>query len=51
MSITPVENDTLQGPGWGGGVNGEIIYEWHYALNWLVGADGITEWDNVTTTT
>ncbi len=28
-------------------LNGEIIYEWHYALNWLVQADGITDWDDV----
>lgn len=33
------------------GLNGDIIYEWHYALNWLVGADGITEWDEVVTNT
>lgn len=33
------------------GLNGEIVYEWHYALNWLVGADGNREWDEVVTTT
>ncbi|MGN0401214.1 MAG: DUF4272 domain-containing protein [Acetatifactor sp.] len=22
-----------------------VVYEWHYALNWLTGADGITQWD------
>lgn len=32
-------------------VSGDIVYEWHYALNWLVGAEGITEWDEVRTTT
>lgn len=32
-------------------VNSEIVYEWHYALNWLVGAEGITDWDKVRTTT
>ena len=32
-------------------VNSEIVYEWHYALNWLVGAEGITDWDRVRTTT
>lgn len=32
-------------------LNGEIIYEWHYALNWLVGADGNTQWDEVRTHT
>ena len=34
-----------------GMLNEEIIYEWHYALNWLVGADGIREWDEVVTNT
>ncbi len=24
-----------------------VVYEWHYALNWLTGAGGITEWDLV----
>lgn len=33
------------------GLDGEIIVEWHYALNWLTGADGITDWDQVRTTT
>lgn len=33
------------------GLDGEIIVEWHYALNWLTGADGITDWDKVVTTT
>ncbi|MBO5030768.1 MAG: DUF4272 domain-containing protein [Lachnospiraceae bacterium] len=28
-------------------VDGEIVYEWHYALNWLTGADGITDWDKI----
>ena len=32
-------------------VNSEIVYEWHYALNWLVGAEGVTDWDKVRTTT
>lgn len=32
-------------------VSGDIVYEWHYALNWLVGAEGITDWDEVRTTT
>lgn len=25
----------------------EIISEWHYALNWLAGVDGVTDWDEV----
>lgn len=28
-----------------------VIYERHYALNWLLTVDGITDWDAVTTTT
>ena len=29
------------------GVDFDAVYERHYAMNWLVGADGITAWDNV----
>ncbi len=29
-------------------LNAEIIYEWHYALNWLAGVEGVTDWDKVT---
>ena len=32
-------------------LNEGIIYEWHYALNWLVGAYGVTQWDDVQTHT
>ena len=32
-------------------LNGEIIYEWHYALNWLVGAYNTTNWDEIRTHT
>lgn len=28
-------------------LDGEIIYEWHYTLNWLTSVDGITDWDKV----
>lgn len=28
-----------------------VIYERHYALNWLLTVDGISDWDSVTTTT
>ena len=28
-------------------VSSEIVVEWHYALNWLTGVEGITDWDNV----
>lgn len=29
-------------------LSAEIIYEWHYALNWLTGEEGVTDWDKVT---
>lgn len=29
------------------GLDAEIIYEWHYALNWLTTAGGIENWDEV----
>ncbi len=32
-------------------LDGEIIYEWHYALNWLTSVDGITDWDRVSART
>lgn len=32
-------------------LSSDIVFEWHYALNWLVQADGIADWDRVTTTT
>lgn len=32
-------------------VDGEIVFEWHYALNWLVRADGAEDWDSVRTHT
>ena len=25
----------------------EIVVEWHYALNWLTGVEGVTDWDKV----
>ncbi len=28
-------------------LNEEIVCEWHYALNWLTGVDGVTDWDEV----
>lgn len=28
-------------------INGEIVHEWHYALNWLTSAYGIKNWDDV----
>lgn len=28
-------------------LNAEVIYEWHYTLNWLVQAYGIADWDDV----
>lgn len=29
------------------GLNFEIVCEWHYALNWLTGVEGVTDWDKV----
>lgn len=28
-------------------LNEEIVCEWHYALNWLTGVEGVTDWDEV----
>ena len=28
-------------------VSSEIVVEWHYALNWLTGVEGVTDWDKV----
>ena len=33
------------------GLNEEVVVEWHYALNWLVGANGDPGWDHVTINT
>lgn len=30
-----------------GGLDGGVVYERHYAFNWLLEADGITEWDEI----
>jgi hypothetical protein len=32
------------------GLNGSVVAEWHYALNWLTGLYG-KDWDNITTDT
>jgi hypothetical protein len=29
------------------GLNGEVVQEWHYAFEWLVGSNGNTSWDDV----
>ncbi len=28
-------------------IDGEIVYEWHYALNWLTNANYTTDWDDI----
>ncbi len=28
-------------------ISSEIVVEWHYALNWLTGVEGVTDWDKV----
>lgn len=32
-------------------VDGEIVYEWHYALNWLTNANQTENWDDIRTNT
>ncbi|MCL1926780.1 MAG: DUF4272 domain-containing protein [Syntrophorhabdaceae bacterium] len=32
-------------------LNGEVVVEWHYALNWLIGANKNADWDNIKTHT
>jgi len=34
-----------------GGLNGEVVMEWHHATNWLVGAYENADWDQVGTDT
>jgi len=29
------------------GLNGEVVHEWHYAFNWLIGANGNADWDDI----
>lgn len=29
------------------GLNAEVVYEWHYALNWLARVGGISDWDRI----
>ncbi|MCL2033058.1 MAG: DUF4272 domain-containing protein [Methanomassiliicoccaceae archaeon] len=33
------------------GLEGEVVYEWHYAFNWLIGYDGSADWDDIRTDT
>jgi len=33
------------------GLHPDVVMEWHYALAWLVGDRGITQWDDVNTNT
>ncbi len=33
------------------GLNGEVVYEWHYAFNWLTGANNNADWDRVSVDT
>lgn len=33
------------------GLDSSVIYFWHYALNWLLQVDGITDWDEITPNT
>ena len=29
------------------GLNSDVIYFWHYTLNWLLQVEGITNWDDI----
>jgi hypothetical protein len=33
-----------------GNLDGDVVQEWHYALNWLIGYEGL-EWDDISTDT
>jgi len=33
------------------GLNSGVVYEWHYAFEWLVGSDDRADWDDVTVST
>ncbi|MDR1573067.1 MAG: DUF4272 domain-containing protein, partial [Clostridiales Family XIII bacterium] len=33
------------------GLDGGVVMEWHYALNWLTGANGGADWDDISTNT
>jgi hypothetical protein len=33
------------------GLNGEVVVEWHYAFNWLIGANQNADWDDIQTNT
>lgn len=33
------------------GLDPRIVYQWHYAINWITQYDGEVEWDDVTTDT
>jgi hypothetical protein len=45
-----VRNAWLCGEDPPAGLNGSVVAEWHYALNWLTGLYG-KDWDNITTDT
>ena len=37
----------INGRGYPAGLNGEVSVEWHYAFNWLVGANENADWDDI----
>ena len=32
-------------------LNGEVVFEWHYAMNWLLGANNRADWDDISPNT
>ncbi len=45
-----VVNARINGEPAPAGLDGGVVYEWHYALNWLIGYAG-QDWDDITTDT
>jgi Domain of unknown function (DUF4272) len=45
-----VRDARLAGRSMPAGLNGDVVQEWHYALNWLIGYED-QEWDDITTDT
>lgn len=46
-----VRNGKLTGSGAPDGINGEVVQEWHRAVNWMIQYDSEDDWDQVGTDT
>ena len=46
-----VRNANLNGQATPGYLNSDVVAEWHYALNWLIGCCEEVEWDEISTDT